>query len=263
MGPVKFRAELTDFKMIYNVLKATTFKEFALIHPLEEGLKVTIEEMKCIETSIYFPSNLFCTYYIDPGDDIKFKLNIKVLTECLHVFGDDSSPSLKLSYKGYGSPLCLVIKHSEENILVDCEIQTMDPEDFSDLSLAEECSENKITMDAQSLVEVVSEMDQNSDELQILLSPDVPHFRMSATSVGGKTVLDICEYSDIVTKFECKKTRQFSYAFGYIRNILKVMNLASKVSISTSETGLLGLQLIINVNKKQIFVEYYVMALNI
>lgn len=64
--------------------------------------------MKCVETSAYIPSNLFTSYYIDTNVDIKFKLSLKVLTECLHIYGDDGNPSLKMTYKGLGSPLCLV-----------------------------------------------------------------------------------------------------------------------------------------------------------
>lgn len=38
------------------------------------------------------------------------------------------------------------------------------------------------------------------------------------------------------------------------------MHYASKVAISTGESGLLGFQLVINNDDKQIYVEYYITA---
>lgn len=75
---------------------------------MEEGLKLTVEEMKCVETTAYIPCEMFSSYTVKANEDIKFKLSLKVLTECLHIFGDDGNPSLKLSYSDTGSPLCLV-----------------------------------------------------------------------------------------------------------------------------------------------------------
>lgn len=75
---------------------------------MEEGLKITLEEMKCAETTAYIPSEMFSSYHIEPNEDVKFKINFKIFTECLHIYGDDGNPSLKLSCKNIGSPLCLV-----------------------------------------------------------------------------------------------------------------------------------------------------------
>lgn len=75
---------------------------------MEQGLKITVEEMKCVETSAYIPSSMFTRYYINPNEDIIFKISLKIFTECLHIFGDDGSPTLKLIYKGPGYPLSLL-----------------------------------------------------------------------------------------------------------------------------------------------------------
>lgn len=84
------------------------------------------------------------------------------------------------------------IKHSEENVTVDCEIRTLEIGDFSELSLAEECNLNKIVLNAALLVEVLRDIDNESDELDILLSPAPPHFRMTTNSV--KVILKVFKY---------------------------------------------------------------------
>jgi hypothetical protein len=75
---------------------------------MEEGLKLTLEEMKNVETSAYVPRNMFSTYRLVEKQEIIFKISMKVFTECLNIYGDEGNPSVKLSYKAPGSPLCLV-----------------------------------------------------------------------------------------------------------------------------------------------------------
>lgn len=75
---------------------------------MEDALQITIDHMRCVEAKAYIPKDLFTTYYSDPNHVVKFKLSLKILTECLHIYGDDANPSLKMTYKGPGHPLCLV-----------------------------------------------------------------------------------------------------------------------------------------------------------
>lgn len=64
--------------------------------------------MRCTQTVVYIPNKIFSSYHVTPDKDIKFKISLKVFTECLHIYGEDGNPSLRMSYKGYGTPLCLV-----------------------------------------------------------------------------------------------------------------------------------------------------------
>ncbi|KAK4883588.1 hypothetical protein RN001_006907 [Aquatica leii] len=257
-----FSAELTDFKTLYNVLKAITFKEYATLRPMEEGLKVTIEEMKCVETSAYIPVQMFESYYVRPQEDVKFKLSLKILTETLFIYGDDGNLSLKMTYKGPGFPLCLIIKHNDENITVDCQIYTMDVDESTDfLCLADECTLNKVVVNANQFLDILTDLDNTSDDLDLFLSPNPPYFRISTTSTMGESQTDISKNSEMVLLFQCENEFQAKYSFNYIKQILKVMNFANKVSISTGETGLLGLQLLINEDAKQMYVEYYITSM--
>ncbi|XP_060523924.1 cell cycle checkpoint protein RAD1 [Cylas formicarius] len=258
-----FCAELTTVKVIYNVLKSITIKDFAIVRPMKEGLKITVEEMKCIETSAYIPCNMFSMYHIDKNEECLFKINLKTLTEILNIFGDDGNSSLKLSYKSPGSPLCLVLYHGEENITVGCEIRTMNCDDFENPSLAEECDLNKIVINANILLELLQRLDNSAEEVKITFNPQPPNFILKTSSLSGESEVNISKHSESVTLFQCKEKIESVYAFSNIRHILKVMHYASKVAISTGESGLLGLQLVINSDDNQMYVEYYVTALYI
>lgn len=72
--------------------------------------------------------------------------------------------------------------------------------------------------------------------------------------------MNISKHSEPVTLFQCTELTSGQYNFTNIRLLLKVMHYASKVAISTGESGLLGFQLVINNDDKQIYVEYYITA---
>lgn len=74
----------------------------------------------------------------------------------------------------------------------------------------------------------------------------------------GESEVNISKNSDSISVFQCNAEISSSYAFSNIRHILKVMHLAEKVAVSVGESGLLGLQLVITYDERQMYVEYYV-----
>lgn len=78
---------------------------------------------------------------------------------------------------------CYRLKHSEENITVDCEIKTLEVDEFTEISLADQCTLNKVVVNAAPLVEALSDLDTTSDELELTLSPEFPFFRITTSSV--------------------------------------------------------------------------------
>lgn len=77
----------------------------------------------------------------------------------------------------------------------------------------------------------------------------------------GESQMDISKNSEMVVLFQCKATATTRYAFSNIKRIFKVMACANKVSISTGDSGLLGIQMVVTVEEKELYVEYYVSAL--
>lgn len=68
------------------------------------------------------------------------------------------------------------------DVTVDCELKTFNIDDHNDISLADECNQNKIVIDANLFTEFLHRLDNISDELKITLSPEPPYF--SLTSLG-------------------------------------------------------------------------------
>ncbi|XP_076250443.1 radiation insensitive 1 isoform X2 [Rhynchophorus ferrugineus] len=225
---------------------------------MEEGLKITVDEMRCIEVSAYLPCNIFTKYHVDTKADIIFKINLKVLTDILNIFGDDGNSSLSLSYKSNGAPLYLIMNHGDENITVDCEIRTLTTNEFENPSLAEECRLNKIVINASIFAELLHRLDNSAEEVKIVFSPESPYFTLKTTGFSSESEVNINKNSESVTIYQCEERSESIYSFSNIRHIIKVLHYADKVAISTGESGLLGLQLVINSEDNQMYVEYYV-----
>ncbi|KAJ8951498.1 hypothetical protein NQ318_000194 [Aromia moschata] len=196
-----FCAEITDFRIIHNVLRSVVMKDFALLRPMPEGLKITLDEMKCAEVSVTIPRDMFSMYNVDGSEEVIFKVSLKTLVDVLNIFGDDGNPNLKLTYKSMGSPLCLVMNHNDENIIVDCEIRTMNVDDYSGINLADECDTNKMVINANIFAELLHRLDNHADELKLCFSPNAPYFTLSTTGIAGESEVSISKNSESVTNF--------------------------------------------------------------
>ncbi|XP_065156955.1 uncharacterized protein Rad1 [Atheta coriaria] len=255
-----FSAEMSEINIVHNVLKAVPTNDYAIVRPMEEGLKIVIENSKSSEIAIYLPSELFSHYHIDNEADVMFKIQLKRFIDCLHIFGDEGNPSMKLSYRQEGAPFILIIKHSEENIIVDCEFATMTVDDYQEVYLLEECNENTIVFNGDGLIDVLSDIDISSDDYEVTISNNLPNFQLTTNSILGQSTINIPKESKVVAIFNCKEEFQARYDFSTLRNIMKVIMLASKISLSTGKTGLMGLNMIIQHEEHRVHIEYFFTA---
>ncbi|XP_033123281.1 cell cycle checkpoint protein RAD1-like isoform X3 [Anneissia japonica] len=180
--------------------------------------------------------------------------------ECLTIFGGGSSqggnPALKICYAGYGSPLLLMLE--ENGVLTDCSIKTLEPDETLDFNFTSANVINKIIMKSDCLKEAFQELDMTSEVLEILMSPDKPHFRMSTYGLAGSAFSDFPRESDLVESFQCTQTQSNRYKLSLLKPSVKALMVSCKVSIRTDHRGFLSLQYMIRNEDGQIsFVEYY------
>lgn len=80
---------------------------------MKEGIKITVEDSKCIQCSAYIPSDCFSLYHLNTNNcdenEIRFMLNLNIFTECLNMLplGEDFC-TLKMYFKNERSPLILM-----------------------------------------------------------------------------------------------------------------------------------------------------------
>ncbi|XP_030847754.1 cell cycle checkpoint protein RAD1 isoform X1 [Strongylocentrotus purpuratus] len=226
------------------VLKAIHFKdrELATFCASENGLKVTVEDAKCVQANAFIQSNIFQEYYMQE-DTATFKINLSVLLECLTIFGSNpmggATPALKMSYGGYGSPLLLMLE--ESGVVTDCSIKTLEPDEMLDFNFCSANVVNKIIMKSDCLKDAFQELDMTSEVIEILLSPDKPYFRLSTFGHAGSAYSDFPKDSDMVESFQCTQTQSTRYKLCLLKPSIKALMGSSEVSKRTHDRGFLSL----------------------
>ncbi|MBN3322138.1 RAD1 protein, partial [Atractosteus spatula] len=252
-------ASLDNVRSLSNILKAISFKDHSLFTATPNGLKVTVEDSKCLQANAFIQAEIFQDYFIKE-DSVGFTVNLTVLLDCLTIFGGNVVPgvttALRMCYGGYGYPLTLFLE--EEGVVTVCKINTMEPEDPIDFDFCSTNVTNKVILQSDSLREAFSELDMTSEVLQITMSPDKPYFRLSTFGNAGSAHYDYPKDSDMMEFFQCSQTQTNRYKMSLLKPSTKALALSCKVSVRMDNRGFLSLQYLVRNEDGQIcFVEYY------
>ncbi|XP_076224856.1 cell cycle checkpoint protein RAD1 isoform X1 [Nomia melanderi] len=256
----KLVAKLGNLKTIVQLLKAINFKESATCFGTENGLKLTVEDVKCMQASAYIPSHVFQEFTLQ--EDVIFRINLNVLVECLCMFWSNinsqgSSVTFQLFYKGTGYPVTVLIE--EDGIITDCSLKTQEPDELLDFHLEPENVLNKVVLQTELLKDILSELDPTSDLIELLLSPSAPYFRISTAGLAGICHVELPHDGDLVDSFQCASTATSSYKLSHIKPAMKALACANKVSLRTDVCGLLCFQYMVKTDEGHTcYIEYYV-----
>ncbi|XP_040276925.1 cell cycle checkpoint protein RAD1 [Bufo bufo] len=250
---------LDNVRNLSNILKAIHFKDHASCFATSNGLKVTVENAKCLQANAFIQAGIFQEFNVRE-DSVVFRINLTVLLDCLTIFGASAVPAtctaLKMGYQGYGHPLTLFLE--EGGVVTVCKIHTQEPEETLDFDFCSTNVLNKIILQSEGLREAFSELDMTSDFLQITMSPDKPYLRLSTFGNAGSAHLDYPKDSDLIEAFHCTQTQTNRYKISLLKPSTKALALSCKVSIRTDNRGFLSLQYMVRNEDGQIcFVEYY------
>ncbi|XP_012063913.1 PREDICTED: cell cycle checkpoint protein RAD1-like [Atta cephalotes] len=252
---------LTNLKIIIELLKATNFKEIATCLGSENGLKITVEDAKCMQASAYIPSTVFDEFELK--EDVTFSLSLNILVDCLCMFwptSQEDSVTVQIFYKGTGYPLSIIIE--EDGIITDCSLKTLEVEELLDFHLDTENIVNKVVLQTELLKAVMAELDPTSQLVELCLSPEKPFFRISLEGIGSVCHIDLPHDNDLIDTFQCTTTITSKIKLEYIKLAMKALSCASKVSLRTNNAGLLCFQYMIKTeNGNTCYMEYYISPL--
>jgi cell cycle checkpoint protein len=266
-----FTGHLCGLKMLHSILKAFDFADAALLELTESGMKITVEDSRCLQGSAYIGLNAFREYKRAPNatdENLQFCIGLKVMAQILTEFASDES-SMKILYKGPGAPFVLVIeKNTDDHIslITESSIKTRDTiQDPLDYCFDPADTENHIMITAGGdFLELFSDLEVGTSaqtRLEITMSPDPPYFRMATNNErDGSLAIEVDKSSDLLTSFKSKSLVSESYSFNSVKIALKTCVLASVVSLRTNRDGLLNIQ-IKGHETSNVFVDYYIPAL--
>ncbi|XP_013147032.1 PREDICTED: cell cycle checkpoint protein RAD1 [Papilio polytes] len=258
-----FTASMESGKILCSLLKAIQFQECAVFCAMSEGLKLTVEEGKCVQASAYVPADNFTEYHVREDVDVMFKISIAVLAECLNIFGSAEESSLKMYYRCEGSPLLLVLQpQSVHNVMTDCEISTQTPDSLLDLRDADSDEVAKLVLKAPAFLALLADLERSCDVLELNLSPEHPNVSIVTYGMQDRSCIEMPKSSDMVASFSCEREVTLRYQLHHIRLLMKALALSSKVVLRFSSNGVLLLQLKLEKeDQRQMFSEFYIVPL--
>ncbi|NWZ59406.1 cell cycle checkpoint protein RAD1 isoform X1 [Haliaeetus albicilla] len=257
--PYVLSASLDNARHLSSLLRAVHFQDHATCFATVNGLKVTVEDAKCIQANAFIQAEVFQEFDVQE-DSVTFRINLSVLLDCLTIFGTSALPgtptALRMCYRGYSYPLMLFLE--EGGVVTVCKINTQEPDELLDFDFCSTNVVNKVILQSEGLREAFAELDMTSEVLQITMSPDKPYFRLSTFGNAGSAHLDYPRDSDLMEAFHCNQTQTNRYKISLLKPSTKALALSCKVSIRTDAQGFLSLQYMIRNEDGQIcFVEYY------
>ncbi|XP_011304210.1 cell cycle checkpoint protein RAD1 [Fopius arisanus] len=259
----QFVAKLGNLKTVVLLLRCVNFRENAMCFASDNGLKITVEDSKCIQANAYLPSNVFQEY--DLKEEAIFRINLTVLVECLGMFWSQissagTSVALQIYYKGHGHPVTVLIE--EDGIITDCSLKTQEPEELLDFQILPDKVLNKVILQTELLRDIWSELDPTCEFVELLLSPNPPYFQIGTDGLAGECRIELPHDSDLVDSFDCKNEASFYYRFSHMKPAMKALGCANKVSLRTNDVGLLCFQYMVKTDEGHTcYVEYYLSPL--
>ncbi|XP_003391123.2 PREDICTED: cell cycle checkpoint protein RAD1-like [Amphimedon queenslandica] len=248
-------AFMINARTLSNVLKAIQFRDTATCFISSTGLRVTVEQAKCVQANCFVKSDLFQAYNYNEDSTLIFNIDLNVLIECLCIFGNEANTSLRLYYDGYGTPLQLVLEENE--VVTECSIQTSEADETLDFDFVSANVCNKVIIKSECMRETFNELDLSSEFIEIYMSEGEPNFRLSTHGYTGTTQFDYPKKSDMVEVFECKTTQKNKYKLALLKPSAKALSPSSKIALRMDTRGFLSLQFMIVTEDKQLcFVEY-------
>ncbi|VDL95639.1 unnamed protein product [Schistocephalus solidus] len=238
-------------RSLISLLKSVHFRDLATLFVSKNGLKVTVEDAKCVQGSAFLQADLFEEFRISQPI-IAFKINLNILLDCLSVFGTSYQASLTsaiLTYKQHGDTFDLLLE--DNGVVAECNIKTMDALQILDFDFSSSKVTSKIIIKSDCMREAFSELDVTSEVLEVVvIPPPLPQPRLRLTTYGytGTVHYDFPRDSDPVEVFECSAPDALlaRYRLSLLRPATnRALALSSRVCIRMNERGFLSLQYMI------------------
>jgi len=242
-----------------RTLQVVNFREYATFIISDTSIKVTVEEMRCVQSTAYINSLAFHEYHLrDSDEQVAFRVNLTHVVTCLKVHSK-SGASLKLSYRGHGFPLELIIE--ENGVVTDCNLKTFPPDNLVDFSMDPD-AHNRVTMTSDLMKTFIKEIDPTSEVVEIGLSSDSPNMSIVTAGHGGQGLLEMDKTDGTFRTIECPLVLKSSYKLCHLRMAFKPLSLFQTLCLRIDREGLLRLQYMTNTpNMSHCVAEFYVLPL--
>ncbi|EGC34853.1 hypothetical protein DICPUDRAFT_34318 [Dictyostelium purpureum] len=262
----------TIYKPETDKNKKKDIQQYVTVKIGPAGIHFIVEEGKHYQGRVSFKSTFFQEYHFTPNltgvvadqnqQEVMFRISLSMILDSLTIFGNSGYTQVQFLYKGYGSPLVLLLEEGNGGVETHCSIKTLEADDTLEFDLITPVS-NKILIESENLLEAFGELDFTSTILNIALTPESPFFVLSTSGQMGSFKMEYCKKDtpdEIFEFFDLSNNINFNYQLALIKPCIKALTLAKKTRLTLTQEGLLSFTHIIPIGSQQHLVEFFILA---
>ena len=283
-GEGGFVAKLTNVKLLQQIFKYINLNDEASFYVKKDGLKMTVEAAKTFQANAFIQRNIFSDFQIAEEDDYGFNVSLTTLLECLSIFGSSTAGSssgsstlnsqlstlapsgsvisigsavttLVLHYGRFGDPLSMWME--EDGLVSKAELPTQEIQETLYFDFSKPKISAKVVMLCENLRDIFAEFDMTSDTLEVAVDKDEKTLSFSTFGTAGEVTISLPDNSEMVHFFECAAKTKAKYPMNLIKNALKAVFMADKLSLRMDYQSILCLQYMMSFPEGLCFLEFY------
>lgn len=208
------------------------------------GVNFSVKEALSVQCNAFLSRDVWSEYEYSGEEEERFTVNLSILLDCLNIFGQgalqQNSPTVQMAYRGYGTPFLILLE--QNGVLTDCSLLTLEAEEQLSFNLKSSEFNCRLIVNSEHLYTIFSELDWSCICLDIFISNESPHFRISTDGTECSCRVEYSKDSEMFERFECKKDTQFTYKLKYLQPIIKSLGIAQKSQIRINSDGLLAME---------------------
>ena len=183
-----------------------------------------------------------------PGTEVRFKVNLGTLLECLAIYGPAALAvtSLIFAFSEEDGKLTLLLE--ESGVTTECVLSTADvgagteTEDLDyDAAFRRRPVVAKSVITSNVLHDAVKTMVEQPGAKSVVftMSPEAPWFRMHTASSHGAATMDVAANSDAFISFDCRAPAAHCYYLPLLQSCLRALASSETSFVRMNSVGML------------------------
>lgn len=263
-------ATLEKTSTLASILVHLNFQKdsVVIVTVLPAGCKFTVEDSRILQATVFLSREFFSEWRFNGAafgaaattPALQFCVPLNPLCEVLNIFGTHEPTAMKMTFQRPGMDLFLVL--TQGPTLANVSLRTLESEGPINFFFRNPQTpvRNKLIIRSEALKAAFAELDWSSVDIQLVLSPEDPYFRIATVGPGGSCQVDFARDSPTIEEFESFEGQAMIFKLKYLQPVIKALSGATKTQIRMNSIGMLNvMHLIATEDGQTSFIEFFLL----
>ena len=259
-GPI-LEAAMDRSSVLSTILSPINLHKDAvvIIRVVSTGMNFIVEDGRVLQASTFISSELFSRYVLCAGRKlpqnfvVTFAVALNPLCECLNLFGTAEPTALKLLLQKQDTDLSLTLTQS--GVVAQVQLRALDTDGPTQFYFRHPQNpiRNSLIIQSEHLKAAFAELDWSNSDIQVVVSPEEPYFRLATVGPAGSCEVEFSRDSATIQDFKSSETQTLYYKLKYLQPAIKSLSIAKKTQIRINQAGTMSLMHLIEPEDGQAF----------